>query len=363
VERAWTREIVVRLALLVAAVVAALATGTVSPDDPAQVPQVPHDGGRDSAPAAVTAAQPEKETLELNSGPLHPGLPLAESSKGVFGVSLTAEVVKNRFGRGALVLDPDAPAFDEFGFRTPGGTLLPIRLECTVNLVKKRKFQWQLRRGGQDITAEQEWLLFRIQGPKITSRLFLAMVAEKDAFITHGRLLVHDKDGKVRYAVDVQTPPPHEPCHPGCFPAGTAIQVPGGTRPIERIRAGDLVTTVGPDGAGSSAKLVAVFVTRNRLVEVRTEAAALLTTTTQPFALAGGGLRAAGDLKAGDRIDRWNGGRRRATTVQSVSATGREEPVFNLILGDPAIFVANGHLVRSKPPAPAATGPTEGVLP
>ena len=46
--------------------------------------------------------------------------------------------------------------------------------------------------------------------------------------------------------------------------------------------------------------------------------------------------------------------------VRSVSASGREEAVFNLILGIEAIFVANGYLVRSKPPAPAAAGRTEG---
>jgi hypothetical protein len=108
---------------------------------------------------------------------------------------------------------------------------------------------------------------------------------------------------------------------------------------------------------------VSVFVTRNRLVEVRTEAGSLLTTETQPFSLASGGLRAAGELKAGDQICRWNGSERRPATVQSVSATGREEAVFNLILGDPAIFLANGFLVRSKPPAPASPGRTEGVVP
>ena len=105
---------------------------------------------------------------------------------------------------------------------------------------------------------------------------------------------------------------PVPPCHPGCFPAGTAIHVPGGTKPIESVREGDLVTTVGPDGVGSSGKVVSVFVTRNRLVEVRTEAGSLLTTETQPFSLASGGLRAAGELEAGDRICRWNGSGRRA---------------------------------------------------
>jgi len=84
---------------------------------------------------------------------------------------------------------------------------------------------------------------------------------------------------------------------------------------------------------------------------VKTDAGNLLTTETQPLALVDGALRAAGDLKAGDRIWRWDAVERRAVTVKSVSATGREERVFNLVLGEPTVFVANGFLARSKPPA------------
>jgi hypothetical protein len=47
-----------------------------------------------------------------------------------------------------------------------------------------------------------------------------------------------------------ESPPP--PCHPGCFPAGTAVATPGGPRPIESLRRGDLVTLVGPDGTPTS---------------------------------------------------------------------------------------------------------------
>jgi hypothetical protein len=155
----------------------------------------------------------------------------------------------------------------------------------------------------------------------------------------------------------------HPPCHPGCFPAGTPILTPGGTRPVERVRAGDLVTTVGPGGAAAAGKVLAVFATRNRLVEVRTEAGGLVTTETQPLALASGGLRAAGELQAGDRVFRWDGGTRRAVAVRSVALTGRQERVFNLILGAPAVFVADGFLVRSKPPAPASAAPAEQPAP
>jgi hypothetical protein len=144
-----------------------------------------------------------------------------------------------------------------------------------------------------------------------------------------------------------------EPCHPGCFPAGTMIIVPGGSKPIERVRQGDRVTTVGSDGSFSAADVAAVFVTRNRLLEVQTDAGNLVTTRTQPLALVDGGLRGAGELKCGDRIFRSSRGGREAVTVRRVSATRRVEQVFNLILREPAIFVANGFLARSKPPASA----------
>lgn len=36
-----------------------------------------------------------------------------------------------------------------------------------------------------------------------------------------------------------QYPPP---CHPGCFPAGTAIATPDSLRAIETIKAGEIVT-------------------------------------------------------------------------------------------------------------------------
>jgi hypothetical protein len=146
-----------------------------------------------------------------------------------------------------------------------------------------------------------------------------------------------------------RTQPP-EPCHPGCFPAGTPVATPGGPRPIESIRGGDAVTLIGPGGAATSGAVRSTFQTCNRLVEVRTEAGSLLTTETQPLCLADGEYCRAGELAEGDRIWRWEGGERRAAKVLAVMPTGREGPVFNLVVGDSAVFVAGGFLARGKPP-------------
>src|SRR5437763_32611 len=92
------------------------------------------------APGAVTAAGPAQTMVELRSGLINPGLPLAESDFGAYGVRLTAQVDKQGEGSGTLELDPNAPAaptFDEFGFRTPATALPSVKLECTLKLLKR----------------------------------------------------------------------------------------------------------------------------------------------------------------------------------------------------------------------------------
>src|SRR5689334_14833934 len=76
------------------------------------------------------------------------------------------------------------------------------------------------------------------------------------------------------------TQPPPPPCHPGCFPAGTAVATPDGPRPIESLGRGDVVALVAADGTLTSGPVESTFQTCNRLVEVRTESGSLLTTQT-----------------------------------------------------------------------------------
>jgi hypothetical protein len=300
------------------------------------------------AAAAVTAAEPEKTSIELNSALLVAGLPMAESEKPVHRIHLTAQVDKKGEGSGTLELDPNEPTYDELGFETTGRRLAPVKLECTLKLVKKKKIQMPQSPRIAAPLVDVEYVLLRLHGPRITGRLFLS--TEDRTWGSWARLLIHDKDGKVRQAVHLTAPPPPEPCHPGCFPAGTPVQTPDGSRRIETLRDGEVVTTLGQDGKAKAGKVVAVFVTRNRLVEVQTEDGKLVTTQTQPLALAAGGVRGAGNLKPGDRVLRWESGQRRTVMVRAVSVLDRLERVFNLILGDPTLFVAGGFLVRSKPP-------------
>jgi uncharacterized protein (TIGR03067 family) len=274
--------------------------------------------------------------VQFDSDVFPTDLQLPESKEAVRRVIVKVRPADG--GTGTLTLDPNAPKLDEFGDAVGGGKPSPVvKLDFTLKLVKK----------------DGDRRLYEVRGPKIESRLSLVVFRNVLPW-GDGRLLVLGKDGEVRYAINLRLPqqqlPP--PCHPGCFPAGTLVRIPDGTKAIERICEGNLVGTIDADGKPSSAKVTGVFVTRNRVLEIRVEGAQLVTTETQPLALEGGGFRAAGELKPGDRVWRWVKGERRAAAVLKVSAADREARVFNLVLGEARVFIAGDFFVRSKPPPP-----------
>lgn len=149
-----------------------------------------------------------------------------------------------------------------------------------------------------------------------------------------------------------ETPP--EPCHPGCFPAGTLVATPDGMRLIETILTGDLVNSLDQNGVIHEIAVQQVFVTGNRLWNITTDHGALVTTETQPLCLADGTTRQAGKLNPGDTILQWQEQVARPVKVVSVTNTHIKDNVYNLILGDSEIFIAGGYLARSKPPAAVA---------
>jgi hypothetical protein len=146
-----------------------------------------------------------------------------------------------------------------------------------------------------------------------------------------------------------------EPCHPGCFPRGTLVDTPDGALPIETLQAGDFVSAFDRAGQPLTAAIQSVFRVENLLWEVETHAGPLITTETQPLCLANFEVQSAGQLEPGQQLLRHHEGRLLAVKVVGVSRTGRFAPVYNLVLGDASFFVANGYLVRSKPPAAIAT--------
>ncbi len=324
--------------------------------------------------AAPAFAQPPKSTVKLRTSYFSPGLTLAESKHPVHAVNIDVQVDAKGEGQGKLVLLTTTANYDEYGdFVTgrevdgvnrnrTGDFLPPVELDCTIEFVKAG-FVGRVNEAGTKRS------IFRVKGPKITSPLFVATAGPG---LTSGRLLVHGKDERVEHVIELSHLKPIKgggqpiPCHPGCFPAGTLVRVPGGAKPIERIHKGEQVTIIDAGGKPSSGKVTDVFVTRNRVLEVRTDGGNLVTTETQPVGLEGGGFKPAAELKPGERVWRWVNGERRAVKVLAVTAADREAEVFNLVLGEPTGFIAGDFLVRSKPPevdARPAVPAAEAVVP
>jgi hypothetical protein len=311
--------------------------------------------------AVVPAADPPKPTIVLYSAHFSPGLPLPEVKHPVYAVRLEAAVNARGEGKGVLILTQTPPNYDEYGdFVTGQETdvkqrppltqdVPPVRLDCQIELEKRGGI-------GRVNQGMVQWSLFRLTGPKFGSTLY---VATTGVALGAGRLLVYGKHDRAEYVVELNAFDPNAPrkegppvpCHPGCFPAGTPVVTPDGSRRIEQVKVGDVVTTVGPDGTAGRGTVSKLYTTTNALVEVRTDHGTAVTTDAQPFSLTDGQFRRAGDLKPGDRVWRWRDAKRSEAVVRSVAATGRREAVFNLIVGDSATFVAGGFVVRGKPPA------------
>ena len=141
-----------------------------------------------------------------------------------------------------------------------------------------------------------------------------------------------------------------EPCHPGCFPAGTLIDTDEGQREIETVVVGDSITTIDESGERFWVQVEKIFITDNQLWRVKTDQGELLTTKTQPLCIATDRVLQVGELKPGDTILRRIDDEIQPAKIIAIEPTDRIEKVFNLILGNSEIFVAGGFLARSKPP-------------
>jgi Pretoxin HINT domain len=230
-----------------------------------------------------------------------------------------------------LIVDTNARTFDLFGEETGRGKALTQRIEATLKLVRA------------DDPKKQDRKVYELDSPKFGGRLFIVLPG--------GRLIYRSKDGKVESVVGLQeTRIPLEPCHPGCFPAGTLVVTPDGPRKIETLKAGDRLLTLDGSGNSKPVKIASVFVGQSMLIEVETEKGKLITTHKQPLNLQGGGVKAAMDLKAGDELLRYDNGKVQALKVKAVHLTNKPATIYNLVLEERATFLANGYLVKSKPP-------------
>jgi hypothetical protein len=146
---------------------------------------------------ALSAAAPIQPLLELQSEALTPPLPLVESKKPVHQVRLLADVGRPGISRGTLVLDPNTPAFDEFGelaggivtpaVRSKPGRLPSVNIACQIEPVQTP--------GGQ-----HDWHLYRLVSAELKTPLH---ISTRGPITNSGpaRLLVLDKDDRVELVI------------------------------------------------------------------------------------------------------------------------------------------------------------------
>jgi predicted lipid-binding transport protein (Tim44 family)/intein/homing endonuclease len=134
----------------------------------------------------------------------------------------------------------------------------------------------------------------------------------------------------------------------GCFPAGTKVATPNGSVAIETLAAGDEVLAVTNEGVTLPTPVKEIFISKNQVLKIETNGGMLVATEEHPVGLGGGRFRSAGNLRPGDRIVKWKEGRLVSRTVRRISAVEGEELVFNLQVGNPNTFVAEGVVVHNK---------------
>ena len=134
----------------------------------------------------------------------------------------------------------------------------------------------------------------------------------------------------------------------GCFPAGTGIWTPSGVVPIDRVRPGQVVLAVTQDGQLENAVVGNVFSTSSSLLTIRTDLGALRTTAEHPVLVMGEGFRQAGQVAVGQSLGIWRDGRLGYSPVLSIGVSPGQVPVFNLGVGWPHTFIADGFVVHNK---------------
>lgn len=131
----------------------------------------------------------------------------------------------------------------------------------------------------------------------------------------------------------------------GCFAAGTLVAAPGGARPIESLAAGDKVYTY-EHGALRGTSIRSVFTGAAQLLVLQAGGKVLNTTAEHPL-LTRNGFAPAGKLKPGDEIAFLSGSDQRWAAITATRLLKVETPVYNLEVGQPHTFIAEGFIVHN----------------
>jgi hypothetical protein len=119
-----------------------------------------------------------------------------------------------------------------------------------------------------------------------------------------------------------------------CFAAGTPLRIPGGSRNVEDVRAGDLVLARDEnncEGPVEAKVVVEVFVRESLVWRLDINGRSIRTTAEHPFFVAGRGWVPCHELKVGERLLTEDGS---WVAVEAVADVGEWATVYNLRVAD-----------------------------
>jgi hypothetical protein len=101
-------------------------------------------------------------------------------------------------------------------------------------------------------------------------------------------------------------------------------------------------------GASCATTVEAVFLARSPLLTIETSAGTLHTTAEHPLCLAGRGCIPAGQVRPGAQLQWVRGDQAQAADVRAVCPSDEQVWVYNLRVGAPHTFIADGFVVHNK---------------
>jgi uncharacterized membrane protein YgcG len=135
----------------------------------------------------------------------------------------------------------------------------------------------------------------------------------------------------------------------GCFPAGVLVTTPSGPRQIETLAVGDEVLAVTEGGQSITTRVRRVYETSSPLLILRFADGTILRTTDEhPLSLANGKFLPAADTSVGAAVRVWRRDRIETTKIVTRNTDPQFIRVYNLEVGAPHTFIAEGVVVHNK---------------
>ncbi|MFH1227230.1 MAG: polymorphic toxin-type HINT domain-containing protein [Planctomycetota bacterium] len=134
----------------------------------------------------------------------------------------------------------------------------------------------------------------------------------------------------------------------GCFPTGTMITTPDGLKPIDSLKAGDMVSAVTKAGRITPAKVVRTYATTSALVRITTPSGILYTTDEHPLLGDDGKFQLVAGLTIGQSVMIMCDNSLKQSRITDITRLDEEVIVYNLEVDEPHTFIADGFVVHNK---------------